>query len=1033
MKTYRDRQRSLEQLSRHMEVWADELGAFETLRRVPLGPLLARSPQGVETTLSPGDSWSDRFGVHHFTLTDPVALPEGPGIELRLDFGGETLIRLKDATGRVIDSFAGNERHKRFDAPRDVAFTIEAQSVARGLFGVPNRAPVFKEAAILHFYPQVRALRRRIEILRSTADTVKDEALSRALFEAGEVALSALRLPTATAEVGPRLATRAWTLDLWERSFEPTDTPAPLDAAALASVEVATADLDRLLADLRAAYPKHGRVLATGHAHIDYAWLWPQPETVRKIGRTFASVNSLMKKHPDFRFLQSSALYYRHIEEEDPALFEEIRARIAEGRWEAIGSMWVECDTNMPSAEAFLRQFMQGRAYFKEKFGVESRVAWLPDTFGFTGAMPQIMRHAGVDKMVTIKISWNETNRLDDNLFHWQGNDGSRVLVHMFDAYDNDGYNMLMTPAALSEVWSKHAAKDMTDAVIASYGWGDGGGGPDPDQIECMPLLNLMPAIPTIEHARIETHIETLAEAAKTAAVPVWSGELYLEYHRATLTTQGRTKQLNRRAEYGLAAAEAASVIDRLDGGETPFPALDADWQLMLRNQFHDILPGSSIREVYEQTEPELEGVVERTDAIIAERLAAIAARHAGDGPSGLLIANLSGSAKTAVQIESPHPLPEALQPQPTDDGFVTAIDRPLAPLALGFAATASARRATASLEDGIGKLENELVAVRLDAHGRIESLIEKASGRELMAGPGNRLMLYRNDLPRNFDAWDIEPGFELGEEEWLSLEGLTVTASGPHLAEITLARRHSASRIVQRMRLWSNSPRLEILTDLDWHDRRTYLRAAFPVTVHAEEAVYDQAIGVTRRATHTNTSWQRAQFEACGHRFVSLSETDWGCALLSADKYGFSARGNVMTLSLMRGPTFPDMLADEGEHRFTYAILPHDGRWWSEAVQAEADLLADPPRFVAATTSPDLTVRPVAFSGQQARFHALKPAMDGKGYVLRLSEAAGRRGPLHLDLPGTAHTVDAFEVRLEDGQPHIERPFGLASFRFGQ
>lgn len=1031
MQSYRDRQRNLEQLSRHMEVWADELGAFETRALQPMGPIREIAPAGSEITVATGTGWTDRFGVHRFLIETPVILPEGPGVELRLDFGGETLIRLLDGEGRVIDSFAGNERHKRFDAPRGIAFTVEAQSVARGLFGVPNRMPVLREAAVHHFHPEVRALRRRIEVLRNAADTVRDKALARALFEAGEIALAGLRLPTATSEVGPRLASRAWTLDIWERSFEPTNAPSPIGDPALATVVAATEKLDAMLGDLRRTYPKQGKVLATGHAHIDYAWLWPQPETVRKINRTFASVNSLMQKHPDFRFLQSSALYYRHIEEEDPALFEQVRARIAEGRWEVIGGMWVECDTNMPSAEAFLRQFIHGRRYFRDKFAVESKVAWLPDTFGFTAAMPQIMLHAGVDKMVTIKVSWNETNKLDDSLFQWQGNDGSRVLVHTFDAYDNDGYNMLMTPAALQEVWDKHSAKDMTGAVIASYGWGDGGGGPDPDQIECIPIINSMPAIPHIEHAAIEPYIETLAEQAKTLAVPVWAGELYLEYHRATLTTQGRTKQLNRLAEYGLVAAEAASVFDQLDGGDAPLPDLSADWQMMLRNQFHDILPGSSIREVYEQTEPELEAVVARAAAVVTDRLSAMAARR--NGPDeGLLVANVAGSAKSGFQIASANMLPASLAPQATDEGFVAAIDQPLSPLSLRFVSKPSSRIASASVEAGTHRLENDFIVVRLDGHGRVASLLDKASGRELMASPGNRLLLYRNDLPRNFDAWDIEPGFELGEEEWLSLDQMSISANGPHLAEITIVRSHSASRIVQRLRLWSNSPRLEVVTDLDWHDRRTYLRAAFPVTVHAEDAVYDQAVGVTRRPNHANTSWQRAQFEGSGHRFVSMSETDWGAVLLSADKYGFSARNNVMTLSLIRGPAYPDMLADEGRHRFTYAIMAHDGRWWSETVQAEADLIADPLRFVPASGDSTYEIRPVAFAGQQARFHALKPADEGHGYVLRLSEAAGRRGVFRLDVPGTAIAVDAMEELLEGANSAIERPFGLSSFRFG-
>ncbi len=1027
MRAYRDRQRDLSQLAEHLEVWEDELGGFELRERRPIASFIATAPDGSEKTLTIGNGWENRFGIHKFRSSDFITLPDEDGVELRLDFGGETLVHLAAEDSTIIEKFAANPCHKRFDVPKGIPFQIKAESAARSLFGIPNRDPKLNVAEVYAFYPEIRALRRRLTLMRETAQTVQDKALARSLFEVAEVAISMMRLPTATCEVGPRVASRDWTLDVWERSFEPTDTPAPLTDAALQSVVASTQYIDDELAKLRTSHPKMGKVKVTGHAHIDYAWLWPQPETVRKITRTFSSVNSLLKRHDDFRFLQSSSLFYEHISQEDPDLFEEIKERVAEGSWEITGGMLIECDTNMPSAEAFLRQFMHGQSDFESYFGKRCNTAWLPDTFGFTSAMPQIMRHAGIDKLMTIKISWNETNALDDNIFNWQGNDGSQVFVHMFNAYDNDGYNMLMTPAALDEVWTKHTGKDLTDTVIASYGWGDGGGGPDPDQIESVPLLNLMPSLPTVEHGQIEPHLEQLATELKDAAVPVWSGELYLEYHRATLTTQARTKQLNRLAENALMAAEAASVIDALSGGSSDMPDLHDDWRLMLRNQFHDILPGSSVREVYEQTEPELEGIVERSEAVVMDRMNAVADRSTGER-DGLLVANLSGSAKKDFQITSEAPLPDALNGQQTSEGYVAAISKDLAPISLGVVAESSEKTASAKGS----ALENALVKVTLDEHGRIGSMIDKNTGRELMDGPGNRMMLYRNDLPRNFDAWDIEPGFELGEEELLDLQSMSVTANGPHLAEIEIVRKFSKSTIRQRLRLWSNSPRLEIKTDIDWHERRTYIRASFPVNVLADDAIFDQAIGITKRATHNNTTWQRAQFEVSGHRFAALSETDWGAALLSADKYGFSAKGNVLTLSLVRGPMFPDLLADEGHHSFTYAIMATDGRWWSEALQAEADLLCDPLRAVPIALDETEDIAPIKVGGQQIGLHALKPAMDGDGYVLRISEAAGRRGTFALDLPGgaTGDAVNALEEPCETSGD-IERPFGLASFKF--
>lgn len=1027
MRRYRDRQRPLDQMQAHLKAWDDELLAWEIRRRDPIGGWQTKAPDGEWHPLEVGGAWDNRIGIHHFTsgVIEPAKLRHA---ELRLDFGGEALVRLFDTDGKQLEAFGANPRHPRFSPLPRRPFRIAAEVAARTLFGVPQRDPKLGRAEVVSFYPQVRALQRRIAIALDASKSVGNSELARALCEAVEIGVAELRLPTKTSIVGPRLADTPWANDIWERSFEPTMQPAELTRSELRSVDDAVTTLDAQLAVLREAYPKQGRVLVTGHAHIDYAWLWPQPETVRKIHRTFSNANALMKAHDDFTFLQSSSLFYRHVEQDDPALLEEIKGWVKKGRWEPIGGMLIECDTNMPSAEAFLRQFLLGQKDFQRYFGKKSRTAWLPDTFGFTSAMPQIMRHAGIDALVTIKVTWNETNPLPDNLFVWRGNDGSEVLTHTYDAFKSDGYNMWMTPGALAEVWGNHTTKDLTGTVIATYGWGDGGGGPDPDQIESLPIINLMPEIPTVEHGNIQRHLDDLRTELSGQPLPRWSGEMYLEYHRATLTSQGRIKQLNRRAEFGLVAAEALESLAKLSGAASVETDLADAWVLALRNQFHDILPGSSIREVSEQTEQELSGVRDIAETAAAENLQAIArANEAGGQSEGIAVANVSGTPKKHWQIEAKTPLPQALNPQRIDDGYVATLDHQLPPLSVSFVQQASTARVMVKRRH----LENGLVRITLDRQGRLESVFDKRVGRELLSGPSNRILIYRNDLPRRFDAWDIEPGFDLNEAEVETLDNLEVTASGPHLGEITLVRSFSASRITQKLRLWANSARLDIVTDLDWHDRRTYLRAAFDLNVLANEAQFDQAIGVTGRPTHDNTTWQKAQFEACAHRFVSLSETDWGAAILSSDKYGFSAKGNRLTISLVRGPLYPDMLADEGHQQFTYSLLPHDGRWWSESVQSEADLVADPLRFVAASADAPYCVQPIAWSGQTLRVHALKKSEDGAAHVLRISESAGRRGHLDLTLPSRGTQVDGLETRIDGNAAADMRPFELRSIRF--
>ncbi|MGV8856691.1 MAG: alpha-mannosidase, partial [Devosia sp.] len=358
------------------------MNAWEVQQHFPIGGWQVEAPDSAPRDIAVGDAWDNRIGIHTFRTTELISAPTGSTIELRLEFGGEALVRLLDAQGNRIEAFGANPYHPRFEVVPDQPFHIVAEVAARTLFGTPQRAPRLVKAEILAFHPRIRALRRRLEIARNAAEHATDPELARSLCEVAEIAMSLLRFPTATAEIGPRLADQSWARRIWERSFEPTDTPVAIPQSAHDAVEEALIAFDDGLATLRKAYPKQGKVLITGHAHIDYAWLWPQPETVRKIIRTFSNVEALMRIHPEFRFAQSSSMMYRHIEQEDPALLAKIQQRVADGQWEPIGGMLIECDTNMPSAEAFLRQFLLGQQDFQRYFGDISRTAWLPDTFG---------------------------------------------------------------------------------------------------------------------------------------------------------------------------------------------------------------------------------------------------------------------------------------------------------------------------------------------------------------------------------------------------------------------------------------------------------------------------------------------------------------------------------------------------------------------------------------------------------------------------------------------------------------------------
>jgi alpha-mannosidase len=1035
VKRYQERLRTLDQRVEHVRRWLSELECWTYREAVPLSEWRFSAPgTGIaDRVLRRGDPWPSRDGVTEWTY-GTVELPESWSPEetrLVLDLGGEARVFLD--YGARMRSCASNPYHRALFV-EGRSFSLRAEAVARDLFGRPRREPKLAAAFLGLREEELAAFLREAAAILDGALALRDHDAAPALLELIELELARLPWPTETVPFLERIADHPETLSIWDRLVEPPASPRPLGAEHRTALSAAAERLRAGLAELRGRWPKTGKVALTGHAHIDYVWLWPQEETVRKALRTFGTQVQLMDRYPSFRFNQSQACLYADVEAADPDLFGELRRQVREGRWEPVGGMWVESDTNMPSAEGFNRQFLYGQSYFRSRFGLACRTVWLPDTFGFSAVLPQLFLAAGLDSMLTIKVAWNEKNPLPDNIFRWQGLDGSRVLVHTFEAGAFGGYNMELSPRAVQDVWRNLKNKTLHDETLASYGYGDGGGGPTPEQIESIEAINRLPAVPTVESVLVRDFFGRLRASLEDADAPVWNGELYLEYHRATLTTQGRTKALMRAAQSSLAAAEFLEGLLWLSGVPQ-----DGDygtaWKLLLRNQFHDALPGSSIREVYERTEAELDSVLSLAEASCAAALDRLAARLAPGTEAGLFLANLSGAASPNLKAALPADAAEygrALGAQRGSDG-AWLLSAPLAMPAAGLR-FAAALPAPGPLRAEASHLENRFISVDLDENGRLASVYDKVRGREVLSGPGNQIWAYK-DRPRTYDAWDIESNFELGGAELRDADSVQLTETGPHRAEITVVRPFGErSRLVQRYRLWADSPRLDIRTTVELGDRRIYLRARFPLAVHSDYASFDQALGVVRRPTHDNTSWQRAQFESSAHRFVDLSETGFGVALLNDGKYGHSAKDGVLTVSLVRGPTYPDPFADEGVQSFTYSLLPHGGAWWAEEVQAEADCLAGALR-VRPCAGSETGAAPLSWSGVPLRLLAFKRAEDGRGRILRVAEEAGSRGRLSLSLPA------GFSVReetntLEDpvGAPdYVFTPFKMRSYRIGE
>lgn len=789
----------------------------------------------------------------------------------------------------------------------------------------------------------------------------------------------------------------------------------PIGDAFYRSVETAQLYLS---ADLRrCGVPLDVQITAVGHAHLDVAWLWTLDVTRGKAARTFANVLHLMARFPQLHFVQSQPALYEFVRQDHPALFERIRQRVAEGRWEPIGGMWVEADCNLSGGESLARQFLLGREYFSRHFGAgaESPVLWLPDVFGYAWNLPQLLKSAGLEYFFTIKLGWNQYNRLPYDAFWWQGLDGTRVLTHFSTTRDPEDaftgtYNASVTPAQAFETWRNFQQKDAgpageTPPLLMVYGYGDGGGGPTREMLENLRLLGDFPGAPRLESGSVLDFFRRLERVAGER-LPTWNGELYLEYHRGTYTTQARIKRANRKNEFRLHDAEfLASWASLLDPTYTyPHAELKHAWQTLCLNQFHDIIPGSSVGAVYEQALAQHADIEAAASRICANALDVLAHAAGGD----IILVNPSPFARQDLALWHQPPegvtalLDDAGQPCPTQrvaEGLLIDAGE-IPPYALKRLRMREAQGAppASGLSISPRHLENACLRVEFNPSGEVIRLYDKINRREVIppGGKANQFQAFE-DRPRMPDAWDIDVFYD--DKMWTSETParMTVLESGPLRASLEVERRILNSTIRQRISLVHNSPRLVFDTWVDWHERFVLLKVAFPVNVLAPQATYEIQFGNVERPTHRNTSWDWARFETCAHKWVDLSEGDYGVSLLNDAKYGHDICQNVIRLSLLRGTTQPDPQADMGEHTFTYALLPHRGDWRTETI-AQAYALNDPiivhdgrrktaPPLFEASLSLVSTNRP------NLVIETIKRAEDGRGLIVRLYESQRMRG----------------------------------------
>ncbi|GHF43962.1 alpha-mannosidase [Deinococcus metalli] len=1036
----------LERRLRELEAHVARLGAWQDARSLPLDGWSFTAPGQEPLPIREGEPWpvdpdtlAEQPVLFTVSTTVPPAL-DGQPLDVLLDVGGEGLLTAA-LDGEVVYCGGLNPYHRR--APLTAAaragqtLTVTVEAVPRGLFGSPTPRPHLERARLCVPQPEVHALHTDLSVTAAAIRTLGRGALERGDDPHGrhpdtEVALRLLNLtddvlgtldwPSGADAHLARLRDlgggEAFTQGLWSLPAElPAVTPA--DSAALDRAVAARAALRRGLAALRGLFPPRGRLGLSGHAHLDLGWLWPVHETRRKGRRTLHTVLELMKRDPSFIFNQSSAQLYAWMEHDDPELFAQLTARVHEGRFEPVGGMWVEPDGQMTGGESLARQLLYGQSYFRQTFGRTCEVAWLPDTFGFTPALPQLLRAAGITGFFTTKLNWNEETVFPHDLYTWEGLDGSRVLAHSVNNPGGSrpglgGYNGDILPTDLRGSWERYSGRtarawgERPAQGLYTFGYGDGGGGPSAPMLDAYDLLRDFPALPELHMTRVDDFFRALPQEG----LPVWVGELYLELHRGTLTSQARVKRLNRQAEHRLLEAEAVAALAWAAGAvpaePEPFAAL---WQTTLLNQFHDILPGSSIREVYRDTVPELQGV--------CAAAAALAAAHWSPQDGVWTVVNPASwprplsvvlpGVHAAVTLEGQGAL---LPAQSVSGGTLVHAPDVLVPAlgSLRVAVTdagvvpAPAGTVTAVPAGEGAVLVNAALRAEINGQGHVTRLYDRVAGRDVL-GPAGHHLTATVDLPYAWDAWDVARGVPAPDDapRTEALDGLCtveVVEAGPLEASVRVTRVWRDSRITQTFVLRAGQRRLDVHLHVDWHERHTLLRAHSDVNVRTHEAWAETAMGAHARPTHRNTPADAARFEVSAHRWIDVSEPGAGLSLLNDGRYGHSVLGCALALSVVRGPMWPDPQADLGRHEVTYALYPHAGDWRAahttrEAFDVNSPLLAHPGTVALAA--------PPVLGGLPLMLSSLKRSQDGDGVILRVYEPHGQRGVATLDLNGFA------------------------------
>ena len=932
-----------------------------------------------------GDRWSATLDTTRYFETEfivPEVLADRK-VYLTIDFGGEAIIRIN---GEIMGAVSSREAsgwvhrtdilfHRPLKAGEKLFIQVENAVDSGGYFNhaFPNKTPITYTMNTAEFRIVNEAaedIRYDINCAWDVYEVTEDEYAGKRIYNAVDNAIHKLDF-----DFGK------------ERYYE--------------TIPEAKKALWEELAKINYATP--GEVIICGHSHLDVAWLWTVKEIHRKCARTFSNNVSLMKAYPDFKFTQSQAAVYSYVKDHYPEIYEDVRKFVKNGQWEITGNTWVEADTNIASGESLIRQLLYGREFFMKEFGVSSDIYWLPDCFGFTAALPQVIKKSGMKYFLTSKLQYNDTNEFPLSVFKWRAHSGDEVVSYMQKVhYEGDA-----DANYIKNTRKTNRQNDLVEASMGMFGYGDGGGGCTFDMVEKVRRFQKIPGLPKVRVGQANDFFKEIEKDKD--ALPVWDGEMYYENHRGTFTSQAFVKKNNRKGEYMLRNIEMLTLIAGIYDKER----IEKLWKLLLTNQFHDILPGTSIEEVFVNTREEYE-LMNKEGKEITDAALKVLSEKAATGKNSIVVWNMLPFENTAlVKAEIPFSKGSVkdadgrVMASAVKDNAVEFIAENVPPMGYKVFTFCENEESLDCVKAGKDFLENKFIRAEFDENAKLTALINKAIGTNILKGKGN-LLSVSHDKPIHESAWNLENDYKMKMWYLDKADSVELVESTPVKAVIRAVYSFNKSVITQDITLTPEARTLIFDTTVDWHEEEKVLKAEFPLDIRSRICTCEIAHGALERPTYANNSYEKAMFEVCAHKWADLSQGDRGMSIINDCKYGYDIDGDTMRITLMRAPILPDATADKGISTFRYGAYVHENRWndahtVKEAFRENIPLTAV---FVAEGNAQKTEYSYITVSDERVMIDAVKPAQDGDGIIIRVYETSAHTGDVTVTLP-----VEYFKV----------------------